>query len=216
MDNPKNYWDIVTVPYQMGPQKHRLYILDLLKKFGVKSLLDVGCGTGPIFEIITSDETWDNLTKYKGVDYSENFINWAQENFGKKYFDLQDARDLKEADASYDCVLLMHSLDHVKQYEEVISEAARVSKKYICIIVWQTIRPGGGVVVNDRNMISKNPEDDPWEDTYLVQYSKEALGEEFKKNNLKVVLEVSGDELNSEQCKYNYLFFLEKHESKSS
>lgn len=219
MDN-RIYWQIVDVPYQHGPHKHRLFLLDLLAEKQIKSLLDIGCGTGPIYQLLIDGEEgkWDNITKYKGIDYCQRFIEWAQKEYGEKLFELGDARSLKEEDNSWDCVLLMHSLDHIKQYEDVIREATRVTKKYICIILWQDFRLDGEVKINDRNTFGK-PKDEngqllegeqPWEDTYLMQYAREKLVEEFKKNNLIIVEEVGGDLLNSDQSKFNYLFLLEK------
>lgn len=214
------YWEIVQVPYQHGPHKHRLFLLDLLAEKEVKSLLDIGCGTGPIYDLLINGEEgrWDTIIKYKGVDYAPNFIAWAQNEYGNKLFELGDARKLKETDNSWDCVLLMHSLDHIKQYQDVIAEAARVTKKYVVIILWQDFRLDGEVKVNDRNTFGK-PKDEngqllegeePWEDTYLMQYAREKLEEEFKKNNLHLVEEAGGDLLNSDQSKFNYLFLLEK------
>jgi ubiquinone/menaquinone biosynthesis C-methylase UbiE len=218
-DLARVYWDIVDVPYQMGVQKHRMYLLDLLGRHKVNSILDVGCGTGPIYQIIKEELVPSSPNgkpkyhrysfNYKGVDYSENFITCAQEMFGSEYFEIQDARELKEADSSYDCVLLMHALDHMKEYDLVIAEAARVSSKYVCIILWRAFS-NGEVQVNDRNMMNKEEGEKPWEDTYLMQYSKESLLEEFKKNGLVVKEEAYGEVLDSGQSKYNYLFLLEK------
>lgn len=214
IDNPRYFWDVVDVPYQMGPHKHRLYLLSLLQKKGVKSLLDVGCGTGPIFDLIISDENWDSFTRYKGVDYSPNFIGWAMSEWKGANFEVQDARNLNEPDNSYDCVLLLHSLDHVKEFDKVIAEAARVSKKYVCIVVWRALRDDAGVEINETNREFKKPEEEPWEDTYLLQFSKEVLKAEFDKNNLVIEEEVEGEILNSGQSKYNYLFLLRKDEKK--
>lgn len=215
----KYYWDIVAVPYQMGPHKHRIYMLDLLKKEGVRSILDVGCGTGPIYDLIknTWEETADGITsfkrwefEYKGVDYSEHFIECAKRELGDM-FEVQDARHLEEKDNSYDCVILMHALDHVKQYEEVIAETARVSSKYVCIILWRMFVPTGGQVqVNDRNMMDKKEGEEPWEDTYLMQFTKEALEDVFMKNNLEIVETAEGEQLNSGQSQWNFLYLLKK------
>ena len=71
MPDQRPYWEHEDfgVPYQMGPQKHRLYILDKLKELGVVTLLDVGCGTGPIYDLIVNppevEGRWDNIHKYK-------------------------------------------------------------------------------------------------------------------------------------------------------
>lgn len=214
------YWEIVDVPYQMGPHKHRLFLLDLIQEKGIKSLLDIGCGTGPIYQLLINaeEDIWDSVIKYKGIDYAPNFIAWAKKEFGDQLFEQGDARNLKEQDDSWDCVLLMHALDHIKEYEDVIREASRVTKKYIIIVLWQDFRLDGEVKINDKNTFGK-PKDEngellkgeePWSDTYLMQYSREKLEAEFKKNNLRIVEEAGGQVINSDQSKYNYLFLLEK------
>jgi len=204
------YWDIVDKPYQMGPQKHRLYMLDLLKEKGVKSILDVGCGTGPIYEIIR-DRKMD--FKYKGVDYATTFIDWAKDAFPEAEFEVQDARELKEADNSWDCVLLMHALDHVKQYDVALAEAVRVAQRYVCIILWRAFQiEGVGTTVNDRNTFGKQPGEAAWDDTYLLQFQRSDLEREFEKNHLTIEETADEEALNSGQSRYNYLFLLRKHD----
>jgi len=212
MDKPKRvYWDSIDMPYQMGPQKHRLYMLDLLMKKRVLTLLDVGCGTGPIYEIINKFHADKYSFIYKGTDYSEYMIDNCKQEFPSGTFEVQDARALKEKDNSWDCVVMLHSLDHVKEYDKAIAEAARVSKKYVCIVLWRTLIPeGGGIAINDRNMMNKEPGDEPWEDTYLMQFSREALEAEFEKNGLVIEETAEGDLLNSGQSQYNFLYLLRK------
>jgi ubiquinone/menaquinone biosynthesis C-methylase UbiE len=215
---PKYFWDVIDKPYQMGSQKHRVYLLDLLKQKGIAEILDVGCGTGPIYELIkdTAVQTDDGTTyfkkwdfKYKGTDYSEDMIACCKHEFPEGDFEIEDARKLKEKDDSWDCVLLLHALDHVKQYDEVIKEAARVAKRYVCIVLWRQFSPEG-VQINDRNTLGKKEGEEPWEDTYLMQYSKEALGKEFEKNGLGIMGTAEGEDLNSDHSKWNYLFLLKK------
>src|SRR4030042_1585271 len=200
------YWEIVDKPYQMGIQKHRLYMLELLKKKGVTSILDVGCGTGPIYEIIKHHEM---DFKYKGVDYAKTFIDWAKKEFSETEFEVQDARELKEEDDSWDCVVLMHALDHIKQYDKAIAEAARVAKRYVCIILWRAFQiEGVGTTINDRNTFGKQPGEAPWDDTYLLQFQRSDLEREFEKNHLTIEETADEEALNSGQSEYNFLFLL--------
>lgn len=203
-----NFWDsniTVPKPYQMGPQKHRLYILNLLKKIGVKSLLDVGCGTGPIF-VLNKKFGF----KYKGTDYSEGMIESCKEQFPKGDFEVEDARHLTEADDSWDCVLLLHSLDHINDYKAAIKEATRVSNEYVCIVLWRTFADDHQVHMNDVNMMERTEEEGKWPDTYLMQFDRESLEKEFKKNKLEIVKTVEGSKLDSDHSRWNFMFLCKK------
>lgn len=203
MDNPRTYWDTFNGFYQMGRQKHRMYMLSLLKRRGVESLLDVGCGTGPIYEILTED---NDPIEYKGVDYSPAMIGVCKRSFPQGNFEVQDARKLGEPDNSWDCVLLMHCLDHLDDYQSAIREAARVARRYVCIILWRSF-VDSGTKLNNRNMYGKQEGEEPWEDTHLQEYSRESLETEFAKNGLKIEETAEGEALN-EPGKYNFLYLL--------
>ena len=217
MPEPKTYWDHedFSTAYQHGAQKHRLYILDKLEELGVHSLLDVGCGTGPIFDLIVNSEgeKWLNIMAYKGTDYSWRMIDTAKKIFPNGEFEVQDARDMSEEDNSWDCVLIMHCLDHLDDYPAAIKEAVRVSKKYIAIILWNPFVQEN--VLNNRNDYGKPkdeqgnllPGEEPWEDTHFQYYSKESLIKEFDKYGL---IDVDIAEVPDDYSKYNLIWVLKK------
>src|SRR3990167_5900398 len=147
------YWDSFKDPYQMGAQSHRVYLLNLLRDKGVKSILDVGCGTGPIYELIKENFSGWNF-KYKGTDYSFGMIDVCKREFPEGNFEVQDARALAEEDSSWDCVLLMHCLDHLDDYEAAIKEASRVAAKYVCIVLWRGF-VNEGTNINPKNRMGK-------------------------------------------------------------
>lgn len=209
MDNPRTFWDTFTTAYQMGEQKHRMYLLNLLNYHHVKTLLDVGCGTGPIYEIIKNHQM---PLEYKGVDYSPAMIEVAKGMFPEADFAVEDARKLTEESESWDCVLLLHSLDHIDDYKAVIGEAARVSRKYVCIVLWRSF-VAEGTNLNDRNMMGKKEGEAPWEDTHLHEYSRQVLEEEFVKNKLRIIHVAEGEAINSDHSKYNFLYLLSKEEA---
>ena len=210
-DQRKTYWDTFESSYQMGAQKHRLYILDKLSELEVTSLLDVGCGTGPIYGLLISEEyapRWDNIKHYRGSDYSPAMIGNAKECLPYGDFKVDDARALHEPDDSYDAVLLMHALDHLDDYAAAIKEAVRVSKKYIIICLWRSF-VNEGTNRSDKNMYGKQEGEEPWKDTYLQEYSKDVLIAEFNKYRLEDVDFNSGEEVN-DPGRFNTVWILKK------
>jgi SAM-dependent methyltransferase len=220
MKKLRTYWDYLTQDgqtYQMGAQSHRVYLLDLLAEKKVQSILDVGCGTGPIYQLITqgpANPGWN--FKYKGTDYSDGMIEVCKKEFPKGDFEVQDARHLLEVSDSWECVLLMHCLDHLDDYEAAIQEAARVSSKYVLIVLWRGINYGEGAVnnLNNRSRYGKEEGEPDWEDTHLQDYAWAPLKVAFDKSGLTVVLKEEGEEVNKEG-KYNTVLLLEKDDGAS-
>jgi ubiquinone/menaquinone biosynthesis C-methylase UbiE len=211
----RTYWDTWEGSYQMGIQKHRVYALNLLKREGVESIFEVGAGTGPIWGLIeSSNGVWD--FEYKGTDYSPAMVAIAKENFPSPNisWEVQDARHLTEKDNSWDCVLLIHTLDHLNDYQSAIKEATRVAKKYVCIVLWRPFVQEG-TNLNSINMADRTPEEGPWEDTYLQEYSRETLENEFIKNGLVIEENAEGEMINSDESHYNFLWLLRKQNDKS-
>jgi len=136
-------------------------------------------------------------------------IEIAQNHFPNGEFSVQDARKLKEKDETWDCVVLMHVLDHLDDYQAAIAEAARVSSKWVIIILWRSF-VAEGTNLNDRNTMGKEEGEAPWEDTHLQEYSREALETEFKKNRLMIDQIAEGSQLNSDESHYNFMYILRK------
>lgn len=186
----KTFWDYVAGTgglYQMGPSKYRKYILDAIDNLGVITILEEGCGTGPIFELIDKNKDegkW--FFSYKGTDFASEMIKVAKEHFPGGRFEVQDARNPKEKSNSYDCVLLIDTLDHLDDYKSVIREAARIARKCVAISLWRDF-VAVGTNLNNKNMMNLAEGEEPWEDTHLQEYSQEVLETEFKKNNLEII-----------------------------
>lgn len=60
-------------------QERNLYVIDKIRKFKIKSLIDVGCGSGDL-----AFEASKILDKSVGIDFSKNMINLAEKKFKKK------------------------------------------------------------------------------------------------------------------------------------
>ncbi len=205
----QDYWSSIVKGnslYQMGELSHRMYLLNLLDEMGVKSVLDVGCGTGPIYELMA--KYFYNYMKYKGVDPSPGMIESCQFNFPDGNWGVQNACNLKEGDGSFDCVLLMHSLDYIFDYQKAIQEAARVSKKYVLIVLWRSINynPESEGVLYDPNVVKDNLD---CKYATLQGFAIVPLLKAFYDAGLKLSVITNGEEINKEG-KTNTLFLLEK------
>lgn len=149
-----NFWDELSgddehaaeymLTYGEGPGCKTRLMLGSFINDG-ESVLDVGCGPG--WNMDHFAQYGPALSFYKGVDYSERFVRVANqrreaqldENFSTMLthrFELQDCRELKESDVSWDVVVLQDCLEHTNGYEKPIEEALRVAKKRVIITFW--------------------------------------------------------------------------------
>lgn len=201
--------------YQMGPQSHRIYLLNLLKEKGVGSILDVGCGTAPLYDMIFDKMFWGNVLRidydftYKGVDPSEWMIKSCNLYFPEGKFEIQNAVELKEADKSFDAVVFMHSLDYVYDYMKALYDAKRIARKYILIVLWMQMSYSPDGQHELRGPDSMDP-DKRWDFSLArgMNFNLERLKEDFNKLDLKLILYKNDEEINKEGH-HNTLFLLE-------
>ena len=106
-----------------------------------KRVLDVACGTGRCGAILSAE------SRVTGVDISNVAIELAKErhealpNFS---FRRMDAHDLRFTERSFDIVLFIDAIEHVKNAEKVIAEVSRV------------LKPGGLALLTVANRDSVN------------------------------------------------------------
>lgn len=94
-------------------------------------ILDVGCGTG---ETITFLKTLFPKSKMYGVDTSSTAIKFSKARGHKNIFKSTAAHMPFKKD-SFDIILFLDVLEHIKDDRGVILEATRVLKKGGCIII---------------------------------------------------------------------------------
>ena len=105
-----------------------------------ESVLDVGCG--PAWNFDHFMRFGPAISQYKGLDYSERFVRTANQRISQMAgtqtgpIELGDARDLKEADESWDVVIIQDCLEHTNGYEKPIAEALRVARKRVIVSFW--------------------------------------------------------------------------------
>ena len=110
-------------------------ILAELRKDGFDDLLDVGCGTGPMIELLAAEIPGK---RYIGLDLTPRMIEVANaKGIDGARFVVGDAEDLPFDDASFDAVICANSFHHYPNPQAFFDGVARV------------LRPGGKLVLRD-------------------------------------------------------------------
>ncbi|MHA1288245.1 MAG: ATP-dependent DNA ligase [Candidatus Thorarchaeota archaeon] len=103
---------------------------EVVKRLAEGSVLDLGCGTGRLLKLLEQSGR-----KVSGVDNSDEALKFCK----KKALDVikldLENKKLPFDDESWDNVIAVHSLEHIKNTDNTINEAVRVAKKKIVILV---------------------------------------------------------------------------------
>lgn len=110
-------------------------ILEELKKIDFDTLLDVGCGTGPMIELLCEEYPERH---YTGLDLTPAMIEKAKEkNLANTEFIDGDSENMPFEDESFDVIICANSFHHYPEPEKFFSEVHRV------------LKPGGSLVLRD-------------------------------------------------------------------
>ena len=105
--------------------------IKLLKQHNPKSMLDVGCGCGAIYELCVRELP---ELDYHGVDYAESAIELAKKTWDKDRFSVKDCVSLKEADVvGYDLIHMGALLDVLPNGDEVLSHILSLAPTSVLI-----------------------------------------------------------------------------------
>src|ERR1039457_5168524 len=99
------------------------------------SLLEVGCGSGLIYEQLFKNKIV-NSDSYQGGDISNNMLSIARQRFPQVQFSEMDIYNLPLANGSQPLVINIHVIQHLPQYEQAISELMRVTGNKLYIASW--------------------------------------------------------------------------------
>ncbi len=109
-------------------------IAEQIRAFPYESLLDVGCGTGFLIDLLTRQKA----TRYFGLDLSDEMIRVAQEKaIPGASFTVGSADRLPYPGGSFDIVTCSQSFHHYPYPEKAMEEARRV------------LKPGGLYILSD-------------------------------------------------------------------
>ena len=109
-------------------------------------ILDIGCGTGDMLHIFSSERPHANLT---GLDFSPNMLSVAAERCrGMARISLQqgNAMDLPFPDGSFDGASIAFALRNTADYSRTLHEAARVLRQGGVLLVIDSFVPQSPLV----------------------------------------------------------------------
>jgi len=96
------------------------------------ALLDVGCGSAYYSEIMGYFAP--SMIDYTGCDYNPGMVAMAQERYPGLPIVQVDARDLKDFETGqFDIVLSSALIIHVREWQVVIKELARVANEWLIL-----------------------------------------------------------------------------------
>jgi len=121
------------------------YLISLLKEYEIEDgiVLDMGCGTGSITQILAS-RGYDMI----GIDNSQEMLNIAIEKRGDDdsiLYLLQDMREFELYGTVAACVCICDSINYILEYEELV-DVFKLVNNYL---------DPGGIFIFDMNTISK-------------------------------------------------------------
>jgi len=144
------YWDNIAQgnrTYYSGDFDNQIRILATKMVEDGESLLDVGCGAGMMLGML---KKLNRKVKYKGIDYSEEFIKRSKENFPDDDFSVQGAEDLYIIpDNSYDVVYMRHCLENIRDWRYAVNQMFRIAKKRVVIDLRRSFTRANSKIVED-------------------------------------------------------------------
>ena len=98
------------------------------------SILEVGCGTGLIYEKLANKTEID--IEYTGVDSSIKMLEIARQNFPGGQFLFGDGYELFFRNQEFDIVLCFEVLGHIPQIEHFVKELLRTTNRICLFTIW--------------------------------------------------------------------------------
>lgn len=133
----KIYDETNTAYYSKYPKISCKDVAQRLRNTEYQSLLDVGCGTGYLIDMLQRQKN----ALYCGLDLSPEMLKMAKQKLSDSVFLIEGSADsLPYEDNSFDVVTCIQSFHHYPKPEKSMSEAYRV------------LKPGGLYIISDTGM----------------------------------------------------------------
>ncbi|HEY0515460.1 MAG TPA: class I SAM-dependent methyltransferase [Thermoanaerobaculia bacterium] len=130
---------------------HREALADLcapyLQPAAGLDVLEVGCGTGLIYERLVPRLIPNE--RYTGVDVSERMLAIGRGKFPRARLLAGDGYGLRFGDGAFDVVLCFEVLGHLPEIGPLLRELVRVARKMVVFTVW----PAAGGVVDTQESV---------------------------------------------------------------
>jgi len=118
------------IKYSPAPRHRRRMIIKLLDQVSFETILDVGCGSGVMLDVLQKKYN----IKISGMDISENIINKNKTYFPDMNFYNADISDTI-IPKKFDCVIASEVLEHIVDYKTALINLTKMADKYIIITV---------------------------------------------------------------------------------
>ena len=107
---------------------------------GMSSVLDVGCGTGVMFELIRDRRL---ELDYLGVDVTERFLKVARKLYpdDRHRFRRISLYNLSKLRRNFDAVLCRHVLEHLPDYAPAVQSLYSCARKKLILVFYLPPRP---------------------------------------------------------------------------
>ena len=103
-------------------------IEEIVAELKPKSILEAGCGEGFVISKLNADLG-------VGLDINFEALQWAKNNWDNVFFIQGDIFHLPFKDSTFDLVLSLEVLEHLKEPREALSELLRVAKSGVVVSV---------------------------------------------------------------------------------
>jgi SAM-dependent methyltransferase len=107
-------------------------IWDIINYVKPENILDIGCGEGFVIRQLIKN---DNKYSVRGVDCNMKYLNMARQLNPDTEFILGNIYNLPFLDRTFDLLICLETLEHLKNVDKALFELRRVTSRYCLVSV---------------------------------------------------------------------------------